>query len=130
MVSKNVRLPDPLEARRAPIGTLMDTFGRGNRDDIERSNEAAVTQALGFLNDPVITQRARRSNGSNLQKILSATNDHGTIVDQLYLATLSRKPTAAERQTAINFLREDNNLVQRAEDLQFVLLNTLEFLFV
>ena len=130
MVSKNVRLPDPLEARRAPLGALMDTFGRGNRDDIDRSNEAAVTQALGFLNDPVITQRARRSNGSNLQKILSATNDPGSIVDQLYLTTLSRMPTASERQTAMDFLRQDNNLVQRAEDLQYVLLNTLEFLHV
>ena len=130
LTSKAVQLPDPLEARRAPVGMLMNTFGRGNRDDIDRSNEGAIAQALGFLNDPVITQRARRTGGSNLQRILASTSDPGAIADQLYLATLSRRPTPSERQIAIDFLREDNNLVQRAEDLQFVLLNTLEFLFV
>ena len=39
-----------------------------------------------------------------------------------------RLPRADERQTAITFLRS-GTLAQRAEDLQWVLLNSLEFLF-
>ena len=41
----------------------------------------------------------------------------------------SSSPTSAERQTAIDFLR-GGTLADRAEDLQFVLINNLEFLFV
>ena len=60
--------------------------------------------------------------------MLASTSDPGSITDQLYLATLSRKPAADERQAAIDFLRE-GPLAERTEDLQFVLLNTLEFIF-
>jgi hypothetical protein len=63
-----------------------------------------------------------------VQKTLAATSDPGAIADRLYLATLSRNPTAGERQTAIDFLRA-GTLGERTEDLQFVLLNSLEFLF-
>jgi hypothetical protein len=44
------------------------------------------------------------------------------------MATLSRSPHADERQMAIAFLRA-GTLAQRAEDLQWVLINSLEFLF-
>jgi len=59
---------------------------------------------------------------------LASTSDPGAIVDQLFVATLSRKPTAAERTMAIAYL-QGGNLGQRAEDLQWTLLNSLEFLF-
>jgi hypothetical protein len=60
---------------------------------------------------------------------LGSTSDPGAIADQLYLATLSRRPTSTERQKAIDYLR-GGVLADRAEDLQFALLNSLEFLFV
>ena len=65
---------------------------------------------------------------STVSKVLASTSDPGTITDQLYLATLSRYPTATERNASINYLIS-GNLTQRTEDLQFALLNQLEFLF-
>jgi hypothetical protein len=128
-VGKAMKLPDPLEGRRQPPGSFLARFGRGNRDDVSRSNDGAISQALAMMNDPVVTTRVRRADGSTVQKILGSTSDPGAIADALYLATLSRRPTADERANAIAYLRT-GSLTERAEDLQFALLNTLEFLFV
>jgi hypothetical protein len=129
LLTKASQLPDPLEARRAPAGMLMSELGRGNRDDIQRTNDGAISQALSMMNNTVITQRVKRANNSTVQKTLAATSDPNVIVDKLYLATLSRHPTASEKQIAVDYLK-GGSLAQRAEDLQFVLLNSLEFLFV
>jgi Protein of unknown function (DUF1549)/Protein of unknown function (DUF1553) len=126
-----MQLPDPLEGggRRSPVSTFMNSFGRGNRDDIGRTNESAISQALALMNDTIITTRVKRTTaGSTVQRVLAATTDPGSITDQLYLATLSRRPTADERQTAVDFLKT-GPLGDRTEDLQFVLLNSLEFIF-
>ncbi len=128
-VTKAVQLPDPLESRRQPGSVFMNAFGRGNRDDVLRTNDGAISQALSLMNDPVVTQRARRASNSTVQQILATTSDPAVIVDKLYLATLSRRPTPAERTASIDYLRA-GTLAERTEDLQFVLLNTVEFLFV
>jgi hypothetical protein len=129
-VTKAMQLPDPLEGgRRSPGSVFINNFGRGNRDDIARSNDSAISQALAMMNDAVVTTRVKRATrGSTVERVLASTSDPGSIADQLYLATLSRRPTADERQQAIDFLRE-GTLGERTEDLQFVLLNTLEFIF-
>jgi len=118
IVNKAMSLPDTTEARRRPEGFLMDEFGRGNRDDVPRNNDGSIAQALALMNDAVVTSRLRAS----------TLTDAGAIADQLYLAILSRKPTDTERQQAIDFLR-GGTLAQRSQDLQWVLINSLEFLF-
>ena len=128
-VGKAMQLPDPLDGRRQPPGRFLSRFGRGNRDDVARSSDGAISQALAMMNDPVVTERVRRANGSTVQKVLASTTDPGAIADALYLATLSRRPTPEERNLAIDYLKS-GALGERAEDLQFALLNSLEFLFV
>ena len=55
------------------------------------------------MNAPFVLSRVKRSTpGSTVGRVLAATADAGEIADQLYLATLSRKPTAIERQAAID----------------------------
>ena len=82
------------------------------------------------MNDQsVVVSRVHRSNSnSTVARVLAATSDPATIADQLYVATLSRHPSTVERQQAVTFLT-GGTLAQRAEDLQWVLLNSLEFLF-
>ena len=129
IVTKAMALPDPTEASRRPEGLFLNEFGRGNRDDVSRTNDSSIAQALSMMNDTIVTTRVRQATpGSTVGKILASTTDPGSIADQIYLATLSRAPSPAERQQAIDFLRA-GTLSQRAEDLQWTLLNSLEFLF-
>lgn len=129
-VQKAMLLPDPLElGGRAGFGAFLNNFGRGDRDDSPRSNDGSILQALSLMNDPLITTRVRNTQaGSSVQTILRTTTVPGDIVDSLCLATLSRRPTAVERQAGIMYLT-GGNLTTKTEDLQFVFLNKLEFLF-
>ena len=128
MVTRAMELPDPLDARRQPASLLMNAFGRGDRDEVARSSDGAISQALGLMNDRVVTDRTRRSAGSTVGTVLAQTSDRAAIVESLYLSTLSRRPTAEESRIAIDYLNA-GPLAERTEDLMFVLINSLEFLF-
>jgi hypothetical protein len=125
-----MKLPDPLELRNNPNGRFLDQFGRGNRDDVPRTSDTSISQSLAMMNDlEVLIVRTRKTtNNSTVNRVLSASADPSVIADQLYVATLSRHPTAAEKQAAVAYIA-GGNLTQRTEDLQWALLNTLEFLF-
>jgi hypothetical protein len=120
-------LPDTNEGGN--YRAFLNTFGRGNRDDDARGDDSSAVQALTLLNDPIVVSRVHNASaGSTVQTTLAATKDAGTITDTLYLATLSRYPTAPERAAGIAQLGS-GDLAKKTEDLQFALLNKLEFLF-
>jgi hypothetical protein len=119
-------LPDTTEG--GGYRTFLNNFGRGNRDDEMRTSDGSIVEALTLLNDPIVVNRTRSTTtGSTTQKLKGVT-DPASIADTLYLTTLSRYPSAAERQAAITYLKS-GDLVMKTEDLQFALLNKLEFLF-
>jgi hypothetical protein len=127
VVQKAMQLPDTTGG--GGYGNFLNAFGRGNRDDESRSEDSSAIQALMLLNDPIMVTRTRNvTRGSTVQKTLAATKDAGTIVDTLYLTTLGRYPTPNERADAVQRLGT-GDLTRNTEDLQFVLLNKLEFLF-
>jgi len=125
-----MKLPDTLEVRNNVYGRFLDEFGRGNRDDEPRTNDSSIAQALSLMNDNnVVVSRVKRTTANSaVAKALAASSDPNAITDQLYLATLSRYPTATEKQQAVAYLKS-GTLAQKTEDLQWVLLNSLEFLF-
>ncbi|MGZ4778091.1 MAG: DUF1549 domain-containing protein [Thermoanaerobaculia bacterium] len=129
-VPRAMQLPDTLEPGvRNAFGQFLNEFGRGDRDTDARTNDSSISQALSMLNNTIVTSRIKRSNASStVAKVLASTSDPATIVDQLYLATLSRHATAAEKTEGAAYLRS-GTLGAKAEDLQFALLNSLEFLF-
>lgn len=122
-----MQLPDPTEPRGS-YAAFVNAFGRGDRDSTERTREGSIVQALAMLNDTFVTNRARAAGNSTVQRVLAATRDAGTIADELYVATLSRYPTPEERAAAVARLNT-GDLTRNAEDLQFSLLNRLEFLY-
>jgi Protein of unknown function (DUF1549)/Protein of unknown function (DUF1553) len=128
-VTQAMKLPDTLEGG-GNAGRFLDSFGRGNRDDEPRDGDPSIVQALGMMNDnTMILPRIRRTtNGSTVQKALAASTDPAVIVETLYLATLSRYPTESEKTQTVAYLRS-GTLANKTEDLQWALLNSLEFLF-
>jgi hypothetical protein len=127
-ITKAVASPDPLTLLFLghPQGRFLFDFGQGDRDSIARSTDPSLVQNLTLLNDPLVLGGLQ--NGSFVQKLVSSTSDPNAIADALWIATLSRRPNDFERQTAVGHLN-GGPLLERAQDLQFVLLNKLEFLF-
>jgi hypothetical protein len=125
-----MQLPDTVEpSSRNQFGMFLNEFGRGDRDTDARTNDTSIVQALSLLNNAIVTTRVRNATaGSTVAKVLASTTDPAAITDQLFLATLSRHPMDAEKSTAVAYLRS-GTLAQKAEDLQFVLINSLEFIF-
>lgn len=127
-VMKAVLLPDTTEGGGS-YRTLLNNFGRGNRDDQPRTNDSSIVQALALLNDRIVTDRVKATaTNSTVKNLLAASKDPATLVQGLYLATLCRYPTAAERIAGVTYLGS-GDLTKKTEDLQYSLLNRLEFLF-
>lgn len=129
-VTRAMALPDPTEpGARTQYGLLLSAFGRGDRDTTPRSHDGSIVQALELMNDAVVTSRIRTTNSvTTVARVYAATKDPGTIADELYIATLSRRPTAVERESAVTYLKS-GDLARKTEDLQYALINRLEFLF-
>ncbi|HEV7920016.1 MAG TPA: DUF1549 domain-containing protein, partial [Thermoanaerobaculia bacterium] len=124
---KAMALPDPTEG--GSYRAFLNNFGRGNRDDDERTGDGSIIQQLALMNDPIVTTRVSASTaGSLVKKLTTAPESPETIAESLYLATLSRYPTAEEKADAVAWLG-GGALARKTEDLQFALLNSIEFLF-
>jgi hypothetical protein len=125
------QLPDTQEPRsNGAVAQFLNAFGRGDRDLNRRRTDGSVLQALTMLNNAFITSRTR-VNGptpASVTIVLQQTSDPETIIRQLYLNTLTRRPTQAEVDAVMPSFAQLGNL-EAAEDLQSVLLNRLEFLF-
>jgi hypothetical protein len=76
----------------------------------------------------VVSRVHKNTANSTVNKLLAQTTDPATIVTQLYLTTLSRRPTTSESQQGVTYL-QSGTLAQKTEDLQWVLINSLEFQF-
>jgi hypothetical protein len=127
-VTKAVATPEPngLVNNGHPQGLFLVDFGEGNRDSIPRTEEPSLIQTLGMMNDPQVL--AGLKNGTTVAAVTAATSDPAEVTSRLYLATLSRPPSAEELAIAVEYLN-GGPLRERAEDLQFVLLDKLEFLY-
>ena len=58
---------------------------------------------------------------------LETYNDNGKVVDELFMATISREPIPAERELSLKALEKSR--VEGAQNLQWALLNIVEFLY-
>ena len=127
VINKAMKLPDPLEG--GGMRNFLNSFGRGNRDDQARSSDTSIIQALSLMNDRIVTDRIKSANANTtVARTLQATKDPAAITEALYLATLSRYPTAEEKAAGVAYL-SSGTLASKTEDLQYMLLNRLEFIF-
>jgi hypothetical protein len=122
-------LPDTTEGA-GRYATFLNTFMRGNRDTNPRSADTSSLQALALMNDAnTILPRVLQATATSLvARTLKATTKPEDVVDALFVGTLSRPPTAAEKAGAVAYL-ESGTLGPKAENLQWVLFNKLEFAF-
>ena len=125
------QFPDTQEPRsNGAVAQFLNVLGRGDRDLNPRRYDGSVLQGLTMLNNTFVTNRSRVSGSTPtaVTTLLQQTSDPETIIHRLYLNTLSRRATQAEVDAVMpSFQQLGNNVA--AEDLQWVLLNRLPFLF-
>ncbi len=115
---------------RAP-SLFLDTFGRPdlNQDPpCYRTSETSVVQALHLMNAPQLHTKLSHPDGRVAQLAASGRSPND-LVEELYLLTYSRFPTARERETAEKVFERIDNRQEAIEDLLWALFNTAEFFF-
>ena len=117
--------PEDIGNREAK--NLLHTFGQSNREQFDRQLGGSILQAMMLMNSPFVTKRVLAEGGSLVEQLVKSAKPSGEIVDELYLATLSRHPLPEEKQLAVAWLDKDRK--QGAEDLHWSLLNKLDFVF-
>jgi hypothetical protein len=125
-----MQFPEPLNTPSAgnAVTPFLDAFLRGNRDDEVRSGDGSISQALDLMNDNFVMSRIKSigSSTSLLVQNLALPNDQ--LVSKLYMAVLSRPPSATELTAAINILSTGTR-AQSAENLLWALYNKVDFVF-
>ena len=111
---------------------FFQIFGRPQRVTVcecERGNEPSIAQALHLMNSPESFQKIRHRDGRAARlAALKLTDDQ--VLDELFLATLSRLPSDGERSLLAVAFRESPGKRRAAiEDVLWTLLNTKEFLY-
>lgn len=109
---------------------FLRIFGRPLRTSVcecERSNEPSISQALHLMNSGEILGRIESADG-RARRLADSSVTAEQIVEELYLATLSRFPRAEERRLLLTeFERSERRIA--AEDALWALLNSKEFLY-
>ncbi len=109
---------------------FLTTFGRARRETVctcEVVMEPSLSQALHLINGETVHRKIRE--GGVVRDLLEAGRSPEQIVEQLYLACLSRRPTAEESQRLAALLAESEDVATALEDLLWAILNSKEFLF-
>ena len=129
-------IPNIKRAIQLPDGYVdsyfLNAFGKPDRlitCECERSNEPSMTQVLHLYNGDTVNKKLQ-STGSAAERA-AAEADNAKIVEEVYLAALSRFPADEEQQPLVlelaNTKPEERR--QAIEDLYWSVLTSREFLF-
>jgi hypothetical protein len=119
-----VQVPDP-----GTVSYFLRTFGRSERVTAcacERGTDISLPQVLHLIGGEA-TAKVNSSNGW-LSAQLKGEKDDDKLLDALFLRTLCRKPTTAER-TKVRELLKDTPRDELFRDMFWAILNSKEFLF-
>ncbi len=108
-------------------------FGRPVRASVcecERSNEPSIAQALHLMNSEEIMSKIKDRNGA-ARRLANSKMPPRQIIDELYLSSLSRYPTEAERTLMLRVFTDAGAEDRQAavEDVLWALLNTRSFVY-
>jgi hypothetical protein len=126
----------PLGARAVQIADgqattyFLTTFGRAKRESVcscEVKMEPTLSQSLHLLNGETVTQRIQ--SGGTIRKRLGEKKSATAIIDELYAACLSRKPTREEILRLAGPVMAEADKTKALEDVLWALLNSREFMF-
>jgi hypothetical protein len=118
----------PNRVRDAHLARAFRIFGRPARAalcDCERPREPALPQTLFLMTDEPLLKRMREG---RLKGLLAGGKSDREIVEELFLATLSRPPDGGEERAALDHVRAKGDRRAGFTDMMWALINTREFI--
>jgi hypothetical protein len=115
----------------ATASTILETFGRCTRTNgcaSVATPPLSLRQSLLLIGGDVVEGKVSNLNGY-LANLLELSPEPEEIVENLYLRTLCRPPSAEELSHWSRELKQAASLREAAEDLFWALLNSREFTF-
>ncbi|WP_435022044.1 DUF1549 domain-containing protein [Tundrisphaera sp. TA3] len=115
---------------------FLQAFGRNPRRivcECDRSDEPSVVQVLHLSNGDTLNAKLKAA-GNQVESLLNLRHQgmsDASLIDDLYLASLTRYPTEAERARLLELLPPPGSAEERPtlEDVFWGLLSSREFLF-
>lgn len=128
-------------AGEAPVGTrainlhqsdlyfsrFLDVYGRPNRLSVpERNAKANLSQALDILAGPTYNDKLA-AKGSRLGRLLESKAPDDKVIEEFYLAALSRPPGREETADLLKLIRQQSAREEGLKDLVWALISSREF---
>lgn len=112
--------------------SFLEMFGRSPRDTgmvMERNNQITDAQCLHLLNSSQVQGKIAQS--WRLKNLVEKYHgNQADLVREVWMAVLSRQPTPAEEQAALDYGRVSKlGIKQATDDLVWALVNSKEFLY-
>ncbi|HEY3838081.1 MAG TPA: hypothetical protein VGL72_15985 [Bryobacteraceae bacterium] len=127
-----MQLPEPLgtpDGNNGPVNNFLNSFLRGNRDDEVRREDGSISQALGLMNDKLVTLRVSSTTPQGILLISNIGLPNDQSVNKLFLTVRSRHPSPTEMTQALASLSTASSRNQAAENLLWRLFNKVDFTF-
>ena len=129
-VPKNFRAAQLPDSKVKDDGFLK-LFGRPEREtscECERTTEVSLAHAMNLINGPTVAEALIDPEG-RVAKLIKTSQDDRVLVEELYLATLSRLPEKNEYAVAVEHIANAESREEGAQDLLWALINSPAFLF-
>jgi hypothetical protein len=110
---------------------FLKAFGQPAREaacECEREGDLNLARVLELKNGALVHQKVRAPD-NRIGKLLARKLSAADILDELFLATLSRPPSPDEARAALEVVRKAKDRRAAWETVQWALLDTDEFLF-
>jgi len=110
---------------------FLEVFGRPVRETVctcERRGEPNLAQSLHLINGSTI-DGAIKGKGGTLDSLLAAETPPDQIIDRLYLAAVSRRPSEEEKGQLQAYVDAAEDKRAALEDVFWTVLNAKEFIF-
>lgn len=110
---------------------FLKAFGQPARElvcECEREGDVSVARVLEMKNGPFVRAKIQAAD-NRLGKLLARKLADGEVLNELFLATLSRMPLEDEARAALDVVQAATNKRAAWESVLWALLNTNEFLF-
>jgi hypothetical protein len=126
--------PDAARAAQLPgvrqAEGFLKAFGKPDRlltCECERAESVTLAQAFQLINGPTVRSKLA-ARGNRIDKLIESGATDEAIVEELYLAALTRMPTETERAGVLAHLGRAADRRRGWEDVAWALVNSKEFL--